>query len=527
MDSYGDGLPLLLRYQARWNAETAAVAFCEKSRRIGLSWGDASESAIYAGTAGRDGGTVYYMSYNRDMTEGYIQDCLGWARFYDQACGEVEEALIEDESGKTVSRFRLHFASGHMVQALPGLPRSIRSKGRPGEKLIVDEAAYCDDIDGVLKAALAFTQWGGKVRVISTHNGEDNPFHVWVGDIRAGRYPDYALHRITLDDAIADGLHVRIGTVTGRRLRAEEFRDEQYRKYKRREDADEELGCVPRASGGPYFSRALVESRMREAPIERFDGTKAFNALPEPERAAEMEDWIAARAAPLLGGLDPLRRHVFGMDFGRSGDLSVIAPLEIGETLGRACPWMIEMRNTPHAQQVQAVRAVGLGLPRFGGAALDASGNGSYVAEAAADAFGPDIVDQVHPSQAWHLERWPRYRARLQDGEMTIPKSDDLLGDHRAVVLVRGVPKIPPGKTDKKGERHGDGAMALLLADTAADRFDGAGIEFTRLPGRMEGARDPWARAVTDADITAKAVRFISGSPVAIRREMERYRHGQ
>ena len=36
---------------------------------------------------------------------------------------------------------------------------------------MIDEAAFHDDLPELLKAALAFTMWGGVVRVISTHNG--------------------------------------------------------------------------------------------------------------------------------------------------------------------------------------------------------------------------------------------------------------------------------------------------------------------------------------------------------------------
>jgi phage FluMu gp28-like protein len=34
-----------------------------------------------------------------------------------------------------------------------------------------------------MKAALAMMIWGGRVRVLSTHNGEDNAFNVMVRDI--------------------------------------------------------------------------------------------------------------------------------------------------------------------------------------------------------------------------------------------------------------------------------------------------------------------------------------------------------
>ena len=38
----------LLPYQVRWNQDRNPVKFCEKSRRIGLSYADAAEAAMLA-----------------------------------------------------------------------------------------------------------------------------------------------------------------------------------------------------------------------------------------------------------------------------------------------------------------------------------------------------------------------------------------------------------------------------------------------------------------------------------------------
>ena len=326
-----------------------------------------------------------------------------------------------------------------------------------------------------MKAATAVTQWGGTVRIISTHNGDDSKFNELVTDIRAGRQPQYALHRVTLDDAIAQGLARRVFSVTGQPWyegAAEDWRAQIIGGYTSRDDADEELFCIPRQGGGAYFPRLLIESCMTEAPVVRFTGSDDFNACPEPGRRAELDDWLKDHLAPLLDALDPARRHAFGMDFARSGDLSVIAPLELGATLNRRCPFLLELQNVPHLQQVQALTCLGDRLPRLSGGAIDAGGNGSFIAEAAVDHYG-SIIDPVKFTEAWYREHMPRYKAAFEDGTMAIPKHDDVLEDHRAIQLVRGVPKLPPGKTDRKGERHGDAAIALALAYTAAHQTRG------------------------------------------------------
>ncbi len=153
---YKDGYPLLLAYQLRWNKEQAEIAICEKSRRVGLSWGDAAERVVYA-AEGK--GNIFYMSYNKDMTETYIRDCAEWAIRFNLAASQVEETLISDEASQ-VLRFRIRFDSGKFIQALPSNPRVLRSKGKPGDIVIIDEAAFCDELDDLLQAAIAVTQWG-------------------------------------------------------------------------------------------------------------------------------------------------------------------------------------------------------------------------------------------------------------------------------------------------------------------------------------------------------------------------------
>ena len=473
---------ILLGYQQRWIKDTSPVKVIEKSRRIGLSYGEAADDVLYA--ASDAGANVYYISYNKEMTQGFIQDCAGWAKAYQAAAGQIEESVIEADD-KQVLTYTIKFDSGNQIQAFTSNPRNLRSKGRPGERLVIDEAAFVDDIEELLKAAMAMTIWGGQIRIISTHNGEDNPFNTLVSDIRAGRY-DYSLHRVDLDEALADGFYKRICQVTGQAWTREgeaHWRQQLINRYKPNED--EELFCIPALGGGTYLTRAMIEACMAPATVLRFNGSREFNAMPEPLRATEMADWINDNLKPLLAKLNPQRRHALGQDFARSGDLSVIAPMEIGETLHRSVPFLMEMHNVPFKQQEQALFAIGNGLPRLSGVAIDSRGNGAYIGETAQDEWG-SIVDQVQATENWYRERMPRYKARFEDGTITLPEDDDLVEDHRAFKLVRGVARLPEGKTS--GERHGDGAMACVLADHAAS-LDTTEIDFIRVP--RSGTTDP------------------------------------
>jgi len=148
-----------LPYQQKWSADESPVKWVEKSRRVGLSWGEAGEDALLA--ASEHGMDVFYIGYNKDMALEYIEDAAGWARHYSLAATSIEEFVFEDGSEKKgILAFRLRFASGFKIVALSSRPANLR--GKQG-KIVIDEAAFHDDLPGLLKAAVAMLMWGGRV----------------------------------------------------------------------------------------------------------------------------------------------------------------------------------------------------------------------------------------------------------------------------------------------------------------------------------------------------------------------------
>lgn len=465
---------ILMQYQVDWIADQSPVKIIEKSRRIGISYAEAADDVLYAASA--EGANVYYISYNKDMTAGFINDCATWAKAFNAAAGQIEESLIEVED-KQILTYTIKFDSGHMIQAFTSNPRNLRSKGRPGERLVIDEAAFVDDIQELLKAAMAMTMWGGQIRIISTHDGADNPFAELINDVRAGRY-DYSLHRVTLDDALRDGLYRKIAAVTGRvwSLEAEAaWRQATINRY--RPNEDEELFCIPAQGGGSWLTRALVESRMRPYPVIRFNGTQDFNNATPELRKRVMQDWINDELQPLLN-FDPGLRHALGMDFARTGDLSSIAPNEVAVNLHERIPFLVEMKNTPYNQQLQVLFAICDVLPRKCGIVIDSRGNGSYVGEAAQDKYG-SVVEKLMPTEGWYRDNMPPYKAALEDGTLWIPQHDGLLQGHRAIRLVRGVPRMPESTNKEIG--HGDSTMACIYSHAAA-RKDWGPVHVTSRP---------------------------------------------
>ncbi len=482
---------VLLPYQQRWVADESPVAVCEKSRRVGLSWAEACASVLDAGY--ENGMDCWYVGYNKDMAQEFIRDCAFWAKHFNVACGEAEEVLLDDED-KDILSFQIRFASGKRITALSSRPSNLR--GKQG-RVIIDEAAFHLLLKELLKAAIALLMWGGKVRIISTHDGEENEFNALVKDIRAGRV-DYSLHRITLDDALGEGLFQRICLKLAKAWSREAeaaWREELVQFY--RDAAEEELFCVPSKGGGVWLPRVLIEARMvKDRQVVRWRAPDGMELWPEHTLKAEVRDFCDTELRPLLAQLDPNRPSCFGLDFARVSDLTVIAPLQIGGTLRRDFPFLVELGNTPFKAQEQILFYVVDRLPRFSHGMLDAGGNGAYLAEVAKQRYGETQITEVKFSETWYRENTGPFKAGFEDDSISLPADDEVLNDLSAFRLVKGVPRVPDLRvTDKRGQkRHGDAGIAMLLSHAASRQeiyqpYRYSPVKLTR-QGGVHGASD-------------------------------------
>lgn len=410
-------LGVLLPYQQRWVLDESTVSVWEKSRRIGASYAEALKAVRFA-MRNRDAGgqSTYYLSYNKEMTQQFVKDSAYWAKVLNAAVSDTEEVVLRNPDGD-ITVYRIRFASGFDIWGLPSEPRSLRSKqGR----VIIDEAAFVDDLAELIKAAMALLMWGGSVSILSTHNGEDNAFNELVKDIRAGKR-DYSLHRTTLDDALADGLYRKICQSQGK-------------------------PWTPPAEDFVDWDMPLAEMITRQ--------------------------WLREHVDPLLAELPAGRSHFVGGDFGRSGDLSVFWPVTERQDLTLATPFVAELRNCPYRTQQHILFHIIDSLPRFSGLALDARGNGSALAEFARQEYGPEQVEEVMISESWYRETMPKLKSRIEDKTVVLPKNADVLADLRSLRVVKGVARVPDvrGK-DATGKRHGDAAVALAMAIHAREKL--------------------------------------------------------
>lgn len=425
---------LLLGYQGS-TFETlmtgVSLLAIEKSRRIGLTWALAAYAVVKAAAQSSAGGmNAWYMGYDLEMAREFIEVCAMWARAFGIAAEDADEEILEGD-GEKVQAFRLRFASGFKIVALPSVPRALR--GKQG-LVIIDEAAFHKELAEVLKAAVALLMWGGQVVVVSTHDGVANPFNLLLDDIRAGRRKGET-KTITFDDALADGLYERVrlsAEVKGRTIASKadwiaDIRDTYGA------DAEEELDCVPKAGSGSWL---------------------------DPVKLATCEHGDAGKPELYAGGLVYL-----GRDIARRRDLSVIHAYElVGDVLWLRDRW-VEKGATFRAQD-DAFDAIWKSR-RVASAWIDQTGMGEKVVEDLQLKYGSTRIHGELLTGPSRLDLATALRDRVEDCTIRIPPLPALRTDLRAIKKEGS--RSGAIRLVDDGDVHADEFWAAALACRAAD----------------------------------------------------------
>ncbi|MDT7934430.1 MAG: hypothetical protein RQ833_07480 [Sphingomonadaceae bacterium] len=489
-------VPLFLPYQQRAVelSHQHKLLVIEKSRRTGITYALAADDVLSA-SAAEGAEDVYYTSYNLEMTREYIDYCASFARAFNIAATQGEFFWKVDGSD-AFKVYRIDFPSGKSIVALPGVARALR--GKQG-KVRIDEGAFVDNLPELIKAALALGMWGrGGTVVVSTHDGADNPFNILIEDIRAGK-TEGCVMRVTLADALADGLYKRICLVSGTAWTPEgEAEWERSLRARYGPAAEEELDVIPARGSGVYLSRAVIEDAMvADAHVVRLRAPDELVHWPADRAEAWIAEWWQENVRPLLADFPTSERSFAGGDWARTGDVSALLLGQTEPDLTRRARVIVEMRNVPFREQLWVAKRSLHALPRFCGAKFDARGLGMQISEELLREFGAARIECVQTTQNTYLAGMPLLKAGLEDRTFLLPRDEGVLDDHRLVKLVRGVPMIVDRTTDKadgaKGKRHGDTAIAsmlfLMAVRDASEPFDFTPANALRAP-RLAGA-DP------------------------------------
>ncbi|MNE26766.1 hypothetical protein D3C80_1201490 [compost metagenome] len=282
----------------------------------------------------------------------------------------------------------------------------------------------------------------------------------------------FIVHTYSFGDAVQNGLYKRVCLMKGDEwtLEAEEAWEAKIRSAygTRTAKMKQELDAIPAESEGAALTRVLIERCMsRELlPVVRWDRPDDFKNLDDFEREEQANEFCEGILKPRLDALNTAREHCFGEDFARSGDKTAVVVLEIGDDLIRRARLVVELKNIPFDQQRDILYYIGDRLPRMVGGALDARGNGQYLAEKARQRWG-ECIYEVMLSAKWYAANMPGYIEAFTDKSVLYPHDADILADHQALAYVKGIIKVPDEHSSKGADgydRHGDTAPAGALA---------------------------------------------------------------
>lgn len=255
---------LFLPYQVAWILDDSEFAIAEKCRQSGFSTAQSFRSAILALTGVK---STYYSTYSLPACKNFIRRVGNVAKAFNYALKYTTGKEIIDSN--EITTFKVTFPNGLFVEAIAGDPKN--SRDRTNAELVYDEAAFrIGGLKEIIKAGRANLLWGvGSIRIISTHNGEDNEFNHECRKLEADPLLG-SLHKVTFRQAIAQGLYKQICAMKGKIWTLEDEIDWVEGWYKKYADgASEELDVIPRKFGTAkffkpqHFNRVRVTDEMR------------------------------------------------------------------------------------------------------------------------------------------------------------------------------------------------------------------------------------------------------------------------
>ena len=411
-----------LPYQRRWMEDSSPLRICEKSRQIGLTYADAYDSVLKAADI-IDGKDVWVSSRDEDTARLYLQHCKRWAKVLNHVTEDLGELIID--SKKDITARVLRFPRGFSIYSLSSNPNAIVS--RSGH-IKIDEFALHQDQRELYSIASPCINWGGQLSIISTHRGVDTTFNQIIRSVReAGNPMGWSHHRVTIDDAVEQGLVERINAATRRsesrgaflqRLRAQCLDEEQWLR---------EYCCQPQDENSAFITWEMItacESPNCLRPFSYLESSSSFDPGWHPTHPSH---WSSHNSH---SSHDSHSRFYVGVDVARKHDLTVIdAGEKIGDTLWDRL--RIELHDKKFSEIEDELFRI-LRLPSVRRCCIDATGMGMQLAERAKDHFRRK-VEPITFTAALKEELAFELRMAFEDRRLRIDPDPKLRADLRGV----------------------------------------------------------------------------------------------
>jgi phage FluMu gp28-like protein len=429
---------LLLGYQARWVRDRSRLKLMEKSRQIGMTWASAYD--IVTTTSLVDARFDEWIS-SRDEIQArlFLDDCKAFAALLNIGADDFGERII-DEKGNTAQI--LQFANRRRANSMSSNPDAQAGK-RGGRK--IDEFALHREQRKLWAVAYPGITWGGTLAAWSTHRGSFTFFNELVTEARhKGNPKGISLHRVTLQDALDDGLLYKLQQKLPESDPRFMMDEAEYFDFIRAGCADEEsfqqeFCCVPADDAGAFLTYEEI------AACEYPHG----------------EAW----ASDLADAKNPL---YVGVDVGRDHDLTVIWVVEAVGSI-RLTRKIIELRAETFDAQEHALYEV-LALPQMRRCCIDRTGIGRQFFERAERRFGRYRVEGVNFTGPVKEELAYPLRAAFEDCSIRVPNTPQIRSDLRSIrkeTTKSGNIRIT---ADRGKNGHADRFWALALALHAGKR---------------------------------------------------------
>lgn len=410
--------PLLIKYQADWAKDESRLKGAEKSRQIGWSWTAAYRSVR---TTSLDSARLDTWISSRDEIQArlFLVDCKAFASILQAGAQDLGERVI-DEKGHTA--YALSFANGLHINSMSSNPDAQAGKRGPR---VLDEFALHPDPRKLYSIAYPGITWGGSLEFFSTHRGTANFFNQLILEARhKGNPKKLSLHRVTLQDALEQGLLYKLQTKLPPEDERQQMDEAEYFDFIRAGCADEETFlqeymCVPSDDASAFLSYELL------------DGCKLTGAN-NLRITSEKHGKGTIRTLGSFEDLAACQGEIFsGLDIARVGDLTVLwAGVKIAGTYFPKL--IVEMHNIEFARQEFEYWRV-LALANHRRNCADQSGIGRQMVERAQKQFGEYRVEGINFTPATKEELAYPVRAAFEDRTTRIPDDTRTVAAHRAI----------------------------------------------------------------------------------------------
>ncbi len=438
-----------LPYQERWISDDSQLKIAEKSRRVGFTY--ASSYRMFQKCMKKGRGFTQWVS-SRDMftAQELIREYVAkWCAIANVAArGMYGDNIEVFDTKNDIKAYVCEFPNGARIVSLASTPEVFAGKG--GD-VFLDEVDLHKDSGRLIDMAMPCITWGNQLEMVSAYRVDGSsatPFAVIVKDAKAENPQGANLHRVTIYDAVAEGLVEKIVEASGKPQTREDFIKVLRARCRTIAAWQSQYECLTQDGGGKLIP---------------------FGVLTACEMAAEEIQAVLALNpnAPRFCGYDVARRvhactwHEYAL---------------IGVTLflARREKW----HDMPLDEQESWIRTriKDAGQPRIARLGIDSTGLGMQMAERLAKEF-PGRVDAVNLESHRRHELCMLLADRFQQKRIIVPSETQLRADLNAPfksLAVNGALRVVvPAFNDDAGEiSHADEFISAVLANGAAEAGD-------------------------------------------------------